>query len=1611
MALRTDVLKDEVIEKVVEAVQTKMPGKKAAFAESFVRRFYENVAPGDIVSEETEDLYGAALSLWGFAASRKPKTAKVRVYNPGFDQHGWHSTHTVIEIVHDDMPFLVDSVSADLNHLGITIHQLIHPAFAVNRSQDGKALSMAAADDDGNGAVRESCIHIQIDEQPTDTVRKELELKVRGVLSDVRAAVGDWQAMRQKITEERGWLKKRSGKTVSKVERDELSAFLSWLHDDHFTFLGYRELAFAGTGKRARLDIVPDSGLGVLRDPEVEVFEGLRNLGAQTPEVQAFVRDPELLVITKATRRSTVHRSVPMDAIVVKVFDDKGAVVGHRLYVGLFTSVAYSETPTMIPLLRHKVAAVVKNSGFDAGSHDGKALMHVLEDFPRDELFQSDLDTLTNVAHGIVRLQERQRIALFLRRDPYERYVAAMVYLPRERLNTNLRGAYDGILSRAFNGSVQAVFTHVSDELLGRWLFIVKTTPGAIPDFEIKEIEARLRDAARTWQDRLEQAMIENLGEAQGNLLFKKYRDAFPTGYRETYSAQTAVFDIARIEESYESQSLGMNLYRPIEADENELSFKIYNVGDPIALSDILPRLENMGLKVVRETPADIAPVGAERPAYLHDFGLLTEDGAPVDYTTVRQMFHESFARVWRGDIEDDGFNRLVLRANLDWREVVMLRAYCKYLRQARIPFSQSYMEETLAHYPDLTRLLVRLFKLRFDPDFDGDREGLEATVETAIDHELDRVANLDEDRILRRYRNLIQQTLRTNYFQEAADGGPASYLSFKFNSGSIDDLPEPRPMREISVYSPRFEAVHLRFGLVARGGLRWSDRREDFRTEVLGLVKAQQVKNAVIVPVGSKGGFVLKKAPAPSDREAFQAEGVACYQLFVRGMLEITDNLVDGGVVSPQRVVRKDEDDPYLVVAADKGTATFSDIANEIAVSLGHWLGDAFASGGSAGYDHKGMGITARGAWESVKRHFREMGRDTQSEDFTVVGCGDMSGDVFGNGMLLSEHIKLVGAFNHLHIFIDPDPDPAVSFAERRRLFEMPRSSWSDYDEKLISKGGGIIDRSAKSIQLTAEMQKLFGIEEQSVPPNKLISAMLRADVDLLWFGGIGTYIKAASESHGDAGDRANDGLRIDGCELRCKVVGEGANLGATQLGRIEFARAGGRINSDSIDNSAGVDCSDHEVNIKIALGQIVGRGDMTEKQRNDILVEMTPDVAALCLEDNYAQTQAITVTQSEAYRLLDRHQRLMRSLERAGTLDRSIEFLPDDEAIDSMDSMKIGLTRPEIAVLLAYAKNVTYEALLQSELPDDPLLEGDLSRYFPMALRERHHDSIEAHTLRREIIATSVTNSMINRTGPTFVNEMRDRTGLESPEIARAYTVVREAFRLRALWAEIEALDNKTSTEAQTLMLREIGRTVDRSTQWFLRNTDHPLDITKLMEEFAPGIKTLAAQMDDILQPDQREDIAQRTERFVSPGVPEPLSQRIGALKMLSTACDVVRLADGAGVPVLDAAKTYFAVGSRFRLDWLRRGANRLTPDSTWHKLAVEAIIDDMWGTQSDLSRKVLGNGGTGGEAIDSWVGARRDVVDRVESLLGELETVGQVDLAMLAVANRELRGMVAR
>ena len=1611
MAIRVETLKQELIGKVASLAQSKMPGEKADKAECFIREFYADVQEDDVLGLEPENLYGGALSLMRLGAKRGPNEVKVRAYNPQFENHGWRCKHTVIEIVNDDMPFLVDSVANELNTMNLTVHLVIHPIFQVERDEAGRVVRLSSGHEGRNGANRESFMQIQVDEQTAPAVLREIEENIERILGNVRAAVEDWRPMLKEAKAALDSLKE-TPPPIDKEKLEEAVSFLEWIYDGHFTFIGYRDVDIKHKGRKAAVEIVPDSGLGILREDAVEVFAGLRQLGSMPPEAQEFLSRPEPVLITKSSLRSTVHRPAPLDAVAVKKFDGDGNVIGERIFVGLFTSAAYSMSPRRIPVLRRKVDEVVARSGFDPRSHSGKALLHVLEHFPRDELFQIEPEELEQIAVGIVSLQERQRIALFVRHDPFGRFLSAFVYVPRERYNPGLRRAFQSILGASFNGVVVNHTAQFGDEPLGRLHFTIATRPGDAPAYDIREIELRLREAGRAWDDRLQEALVDRHGEEQGNRLYRRYAGAFPFNYTERFSGPTAVFDIDRIEAAREAGELGANLYRPIESEEHELRFKIYNVGGMLSLSDVLPVLENMGLKVMSEIPFEIRPGGdgeATEEIRIHDFSLVTSDGASIAFDRIRDEFHESFARIWRNEMENDGFNRLVLGAGLDWREVVVLRAYCKFLRQARIPFSQAYMEETLAKNGDLAELIVKLFRIRFDPQYGGKRQVDEIRTTDEILERLDAVGNLDEDRIIRHFLNMVKATLRTNFYQNTEAGAPKPYVTFKLNSRSILELPLPRPLREIFVYSPRFEGVHLRFGFVARGGLRWSDRREDFRTEVLGLAKAQQVKNGVIVPVGSKGGFVLKKPPPVTDRDAFMEEGVAVYKTFISAMLDVTDNLEGDNVIPPLDVMRKDEDDPYLVVAADKGTAAFSDYANEVARDYGFWLDDAFASGGSAGYDHKKMGITARGAWESVKRHFRELGHDTQSQDFTVIGCGDMSGDVFGNGMLLSERIRLLGAFNHLHVFIDPSPDAASSFKERKRLFDLPRSNWSDYDAKLISRGGGVFDRSAKSVDISPETKALFGITSNTLTPNELIKAMLLAEVDLLWFGGIGTYIKSSDEGHGDAGDRANDPLRVDGRDLRCRVVGEGANLGVTQLGRIEFAEAGGCINTDFIDNSAGVDTSDHEVNIKIALGDVAQRGDITMKQRDNLLARMTDEVAALVLRNNYQQTQALSVAEAFSYRTLGQQQRMMRSLERADLLNRQIEFLPDDEEIADRQSLRRGLSRPELSVLLAYAKNVTYEALLDSDLPDDPMLEQDLLRYFPEPIRAKHEDAIKRHRLRREIIATVVTNSMINRVGPTFVSEMSDRTSMEICEIARAYTIVREAFDLRSLWRRIEALDNKTSTDAQIHMLMETGRTLERMTAWFLRNSEHPLDVGKHTEEYGKGIEEIRGRLDSYMAPDQLEETHQRAAHFAQPGVPEDLAQQVGRLKALSTACDMVRLAGMLGRTVGEVGETYFLLGSRFKLDWLRHQANVMTPENPWYQMALGAIIEDLWGTQGELAGRVLTDGGCGADAIDGWAGARREIVGRVERIVNELEQHGSIDLAMLTVANRELRGLV--
>ncbi|MBT5752512.1 MAG: NAD-glutamate dehydrogenase, partial [Rhodospirillaceae bacterium] len=1468
--------------------------------ERFARAYYAQLSLDDLQTSDPSALAASAHSLFKFSATRKPKASLIRVFNSASEKVSKrHPVRTIIEIITDDMPFIVDSVMAELNRHDVLVHLIAHPVIPVSRTATGRlkdvAINAAAAGDDG-GFSPESYIHIEISEQTSAEIA-DIKTEMQNILTDVGYAVSDWRAMIARINDVLLDMETSPPPLVAE-EIAEGREFLEWVRDEHFTFLGVRTYDLVRRGGKDYLQPAPKMNLGIMRRMTKE--STARHSAPLSPGRSRLFRKKELLIVTKAHNRATVHRSVHMDYIGVRRFDARGRVIGEHRFLGLFSSMAYNQSPRYIPLLRRKLSRVMELAGFSAFGHDGKGFLHILETFPRDELFQVSERELLEISLGILRLEERRRVALFLRRDQLEQFVSCLVYVPNDRYSTDIAHKFQTILAENLDGEINSFSTQVSDAPLARLHYTFKLKPADEAPKKAKAIEALLVAASRSWDDQLLQALIKERGEKSALDLHRKYGTGFSAAYRETFSPQTALSDIDLIEEidrgknGRGSEKFALNLYRPVGAQAHELRLKIAHLnGSPIAPSDVLPMMENMGLRVVRDIPygveltvGDGSAEAVAPHAWIHDFTMMTSDSNDVDLAASKEKFEAAFARIWTRDVEDDGFNRLVFRAGLTWREIVVLRAYCKYLGQINIPFSEAYMQDALVGNPELACLLVDLFHARCDPSLGvaAARKMVRASVD--IEGRLEDVANLDEDRIIRRYYNLIRATLRTNYYQEEPEGGPKSYLSFKLDSLAVDDLPLPRPMYEIFVYSPRVEGIHLRGGKVARGGLRWSDRREDFRTEILGLMKAQMVKNTVIVPVGSKGGFVVKRPPSPLlGREGFMKEGIECYKILIRGLLDLTDNLKGSRVTPPKQVMRHDSDDTYLVVAADKGTATFSDIANGVAIEHGFWLGDAFASGGSVGYDHKKMGITAKGAWESVKRHFRERGLNIQKQDFTTIGVGDMAGDVFGNGMLLSRHIRLVGAFNHMHIFIDPEPDAAKSFVERKRLFNLARSSWSDYRTQLISKGGGIFERSAKSIALSPQAKKLFGLSRENVTPAELIRAMLSSQVDLLWFGGIGTYLKASNESDAEVGDHANDAVRIDARDVRAHVIGEGANLGVTQRARVEYAISGcagegGRINTDAIDNSAGVDCSDHEVNIKIAVDQLIAAKKTSHKKREKLLAEMTDEVGMLVLRDNYWQTQAITIGLARGRGGFDRYVRLMQALERSGRLNRQVEFLPDDEALADRRASGQTLTRPEIAVLLGYAKLELYDRLLDSDLADDALLMRDMVRYFPTRLRDKYPDILMSHRLNREIVATRLTNSLINRAGISFIQDMGEKTGRSEADIARAYSIVRDVFGMLTLWSDIEALDNKVPAAVQTEMHIATQDLITQGSLWLLRHCPRALNITKTCAEFAAGIAALIACLDKVLSESDRAAFDQRRLTFSSQGVPDDLAHHIAAL-----------------------------------------------------------------------------------------------------------------------------------
>ncbi|MEU9883396.1 NAD-glutamate dehydrogenase [Streptomyces phaeochromogenes] len=1594
---------------------------------AFLQRYYLHTAPEDLTDRDPDDVFGAAFSHYRLAENRPQGTANVRVHTPTVEEIGWTCSHSVVEVVTDDMPFLVDSVTNELSRQGRGIHVVIHPQVIVRRDLTGKLIEVLKTRPAGelpHDAFVESWIHVEIDRETDRADLKQITADLVRVLSDAREAVEDWEKMRDSALRIADELPTEpTADDLRDQEVEEARELLRWLADDHFTFLGYREYELREDDSLAA---VPGTGLGILRsdphhatDESHPVSPSFERLPA---DARAKAREHKLLVLTKANSRATVHRPSYLDYVGVKKFDQDGNVIGERRFLGLFSSAAYTESVRRVPVVRRKVAEVLKGAGFSPNSHDGRDLLQILETYPRDELFQTPPDELRSIVTSVLYLQERRRLRLYLRQDEYGRYYSALVYLPRDRYTTGVRLRIIDILKEELGG-ISVDFTAWNTEsILSRLHFVVRVPQGTelpqLSDADKDRIEARLVEAARSWADGFAEALNAECGEERAAELLRRYGNAIPEGYKADHNPRTAVADLVHLEKLGNGKNFALSLYEPVGAAPGERRFKIYRTGESVSLSAVLPVLTRLGVEVTDERPYELR-CSDRASAWIYDFGLrlpktgsgsgdhLGDDG--------RERFQEAFSATWTGQAENDGFNSLVLSAGLNWRQAMVLRAYAKYLRQAGSTFSQDYMEDTLRNNVHTTRLLVSLFEARMSPD--RQRAGLELTdaLLEELDAALDQVASLDEDRILRSFLTVIKATLRTNFFQEAGGGEPHTYVSMKFDPQAIPDLPAPRPAYEIWVYSPRVEGVHLRFGKVARGGLRWSDRREDFRTEILGLVKAQMVKNTVIVPVGAKGGFVAKQLPDPAvDRDAWLAEGIRSYKTFISALLDITDNMVAGEVVPPADVVRHDGDDTYLVVAADKGTATFSDIANGVAESYNFWLGDAFASGGSAGYDHKKMGITARGAWESVKRHFRELAVNTQTEDFTVVGVGDMSGDVFGNGMLLSEHIRLVAAFDHRHIFIDPNPDAETSYAERRRLFELPRSSWEEYDKTLLSQGGGIFPRTAKAIQLNSHIREALGIEGNiaKMTPADLMRAILKAQVDLLWNGGIGTYVKASTESHADVGDKANDAIRVDGADLRVKVVGEGGNLGLTQLGRIEFAQAGGKVNTDAIDNSAGVDTSDHEVNIKILLNAVVADGDMTVKQRNKLLAEMTDEVGALVLRNNYAQNTAIANALAQSKDMLHAQQRFMRHLVREGHLDRALEFLPTDRQIRERLGSGQGLTSPETAVLLAYTKITVSDELLHTSLPDDVYLRSLLHAYFPTALREQFIEQIDNHPLSREIVTTVLVNDTVNTGGTSFLHRLREETGASLEEIVRAQTAARAIFNSSEVWDAVEALDNTVDAGVQTRIRLHSRRLVERGTRWLLNNRPQPLQLAETIDFFREGVTRVWAELPKLLRGADLEWYQQIYDELSEGGVPDELAQRVAGFSSAFPSLDVVAVADRVGKDPMDVAEVYYDLADRLRVTQLMDRIIELPRADRWQSMARASIREDLYAAHAALTADVLavGNGGsTPEQRYNAWEGKNTAILTRARTTLEEIQGSEAFDLANLSVAMRTMRTML--
>ena len=1601
-----DTLKESLLTALAQRIDSRADAGDRQSLHSLSAALYSRLPAEDMRERSVENLYGCLYGMLRFLSKWPDSSPKVRIFNAEIQSHGWESKSTILTILCRGIPFSTASVRGELNRRNLRIHTIVSSNLATHRDDDGNLLSVLAADHGVQvQAPGEALLYFEIGRHSDVDELNELRDTLVDILEEVSVVVSDFSAMCARL-QDAATAVANSG-CVERGLRDEAVAFLGWLERDNMTLLGYEYLQVQQAGSAAGITVKTDASLGLLRHRKTR---GVQDLRADIDRMPLQQLQQKQLSFSKSRLRSRVHRLIYPDYVEIKVFDAAGELIGQHRFIGLYASSVYSIEPKLIPILRRKVERILALSELEWKGHESRELVRVLQAFPRDELFQSSIKELCSTVNAVNRIQERRQTRLFVRKDLHGKFVNCIVYIPRDHYNTEQRKKIESILSAAFRAEALEFTTYFSESILVRCYFVLRVDPAVSLEYDVGEIEGEIVQAMLAWEDRFRLRLVEEFGEERGEQYVRDFGMGFPPGYRDDFDPRVAVLDIKKFLPLMNGEELAMSLYRLVEEGDDMLRLRLYHCGKSLPLSDVLPILENLGMRVVTERPYGISARDGNI-YWVQEFTLIYCLSHDIAMDEVKVDFEDAFARIWFGEAESDSFNRLLIGTRLNWREIALLRAFARYLRQVRFPYSVEYIAETMANHLHITADIVEFFITRFSPAFDGDedwRGQCELAIEERILDSLEEVQNLGEDRIIRQFVKLIKATLRTNFFQQEEDSSLKPYFSFKFRPAAIGDIPQPVPLYEIYVYSPRVEGVHLRGGKVARGGLRWSDRQEDFRTEVLGLVKAQQVKNSVIVPVGAKGGFVARQLRPEMTRDEVQQEGIACYTLFIRALLDITDNRSETGVIRPPLVVAKDDEDPYLVVAADKGTATFSDIANGISAQYNFWLGDAFASGGSAGYDHKKMGITARGAWISVQRLFREMDVDVQTTDFSVVGIGDMAGDVFGNGMLLSPHIQLLAAFNHLHIFVDPDPDAAASFAERERLFQLPRSSWADYNRELISAGGGLFERGAKSIAVSSRMKERFDIDADHLTPAELISHLLRGRMDLLWNGGIGTYVKSSMESHTDVGDKANDALRVDASELRCRVIGEGGNLGITQLARVEYGLNGGRSNTDFIDNAGGVDCSDHEVNIKILLDAVVARGDLTEKYRNALLQEMTDSVAELVLQNNYHQVQAISLVEFQAEDRSGEYQRFIRAFEESGRLERSLEFLPSDDELLERRMQGKALTRPELSVLVSYSKAALKEQLIDCDLGADPYLANAVKSAFPPRLVQQYSEEIQEHRLHREIMATQIANDIVNRMGLNFVLRQQKATGATVADVARAYTTVLEVYRLPDLWSRIEALDHKVSTGVQMEMMLNLIRLVKRATRWLLRNRRHQTAPTELIAEFSGGLEQLREAYPTVLRGRAAELYQLLYEHFIDEGVEHELAGAVAGTHHGYTALGIIQATADTDAPLMDVAKLYFFMGERLELDWFSGHILASKVDNEWQALARDTYLEDLEWQQRTLAVGALHHMGEDRNLLtcmERWELQEAPLLARWHDMLTELHAAAAPDFAMFAVANREL------